>query len=166
MAALDSSTPFSPGAEILLLLDDDRHITSTITKPFKPFVKGVALLVHSDSFPPSTVILKLFDPRYRDERFYKLYCKSDRVWTLEAESAAVVDPEPLKRDEFGRPDELYEWSSDSDADEENEKSSMRKKPPEQKDEERKARRWEKYLQEQSQASFETEVGAYKRLKEL
>ena len=56
-----------------------------------------------------------------DERFYKLHCKSDRVWTRKAKSAAVVDLEPLRRDELGRPEELYEWSSDSDADAENEK---------------------------------------------
>ncbi|KZV66265.1 hypothetical protein PENSPDRAFT_655057 [Peniophora sp. CONT] len=153
-------SPFPPGSAVSLKLDDHRQLTFTVIKPFEPFTQSVVLLARCDSFSQTpSVVIKLFDPRHHHERFRKIKCCGrERTWTLEAELAALEDPEPIRWGDAELkfiPEELYESSSDSEPEDEDEQAVAHR-----------AARWEKHFQEIVQDSFETEFKAYTRLQDL
>jgi serine/threonine protein kinase len=83
--------PFSTVS--LLRLTDGTSLSLQIIKPFLPFTKSQVFLVRPEPPGcglPSELILKVFDPRYLDDRIPPP--KSglpSRLWTLEAETAAA-----------------------------------------------------------------------------
>ncbi|KIM36041.1 hypothetical protein M413DRAFT_49101, partial [Hebeloma cylindrosporum] len=89
---------FPVGAHVVLRRTDGTTLSLEIVRPFLPFTKCLVYVVRpesssvSDSLPPE-VILKIYDPRYIDERIQSKKYGSSRVrthvWTLEAEMEAV-----------------------------------------------------------------------------
>ena len=83
---------FSPGATISFVTPHHPStIPVTVIRPFLPFTKSVALLVRSKELGPDDVVLKIFDPRYLDERVTRT---QRQPWTLAKEKAALS----LRRD--------------------------------------------------------------------
>jgi len=67
-------------------------VSLQIIKSFLPFTKSQVYLVRpetpSNGLPPE-IVLKVFDPRYVDERITSTSVLPPRLWTLEAETAAA-----------------------------------------------------------------------------
>ena len=90
---IQRSNPFSTVSHLVLRLTDGTSLSLQIIKPFLPFTKSQVFLVRPEPPGcglPSELILKLFDPRYLDDRIPPP--KSglpSRLWTLEAETAAA-----------------------------------------------------------------------------
>ncbi|KAJ2975349.1 hypothetical protein NUW54_g11746 [Trametes sanguinea] len=72
-----------------------RALNLTIIEPFVPFTKSVALLVRSEQWGcDRPMVIKIFDPRFLDERL-QMGCPKWRPpeWTLAAEAAANHYPD-------------------------------------------------------------------------
>ncbi|RPD62720.1 hypothetical protein L226DRAFT_532291 [Lentinus tigrinus ALCF2SS1-7] len=88
------------------LIASERTLTFTIDRPFMPFTKSVVLLVRSQELGPDPVVIKIYDPRFLDERFplpVPTALNPHRHWSLAAERASVAFPPGTYKDE----DQLY-----------------------------------------------------------
>ena len=91
---MQESNPFPVGSHVAMRLTDGTPLSLQIIKPFLPFTKSLVYLVRpetpSNGLPPE-IILKIFDPRYVDERTppSSKHGLRPRLWTLEAETAAA-----------------------------------------------------------------------------
>ena len=88
----NNQTCFQP-VLILLRLIDGTSLSLQIIKPFLPFTKSQVFLVRLEPARgnlPSELILKVFDPRYLDDRVSPPESNlPSRLWTLEAETNAA-----------------------------------------------------------------------------
>ncbi|KAI0329997.1 hypothetical protein GY45DRAFT_792351 [Cubamyces sp. BRFM 1775] len=138
---------FSPGARIILTTaDDGRTLTFTIDRPFAPFTKSLVLLARCPELTPDAVVIKIYDPRFLDDRVSVVPSQPSRPWTPAAEKAAAA----LPKDEF---DEALLWEDE----------------PEDTDVAGKAARaalWEEHYRRLSFECFEAETSAYDRLRAL
>ena len=83
-ASQDEDNPFPIGSSISLLLDgEETPITLPVIYAFTPFTKGQVYLVESRGFPESSLILKVYDSRFLNDRQYE-----NQPWSLAAESLA------------------------------------------------------------------------------
>ncbi|KAI4519034.1 hypothetical protein K525DRAFT_207075 [Schizophyllum commune Loenen D] len=101
---------FSAESPLTLQLDDGQHLGLTIERLFTPITKSVVLLARCTKFSPDRVVVKLYDPRFINERngvpgFGDLEDEPARPWSLSAERAA-----PSTFD----PDEVYEFEPSAD----------------------------------------------------
>ncbi|KAM5545648.1 hypothetical protein V8D89_000686 [Ganoderma adspersum] len=64
---MEASPIFFPGQKVTLQIPD-RTLTLTIDRPFAPFTKAVVLLARAPELGPDPVIVKIYDPRFLDER--------------------------------------------------------------------------------------------------
>ena len=92
----EESNPFPAGSHVAMRLTDGTLLSLQIIKPFLPFTKSLVYLVRpetptgSNNGLPPEIILKIFDPRYADERHASsTHGLRPHLWTLEAETAAV-----------------------------------------------------------------------------
>ena len=101
--------PFPIGSSISLLLDgEETPITLPVTYAFTPFTKGQVYLVESRGFPEFSLILKVYDPRFLNDRQYR-----HRPWSLAMESLAF---EKWQKGEIS--DDFRVWDLDDDVEEE------------------------------------------------
>jgi len=90
---IQQSNPFPGGSHLVVRLTDGTLLSLQIIKPFLPFTKSQVYLVRPEPARiglPSELIIKVYDPRYLDERIPQP--KSDlpsQLWTLEAETKAA-----------------------------------------------------------------------------
>ena len=84
---MEASPIFFPGRQVTFQTPE-RTLTLTIDKPFAPFTKAVVLLAHSPDLGPDPVIVKIYDPRFLDERLSDTPTCPPRPWSLKAERAA------------------------------------------------------------------------------
>ncbi|KAH9886207.1 hypothetical protein C8Q73DRAFT_283192 [Cubamyces lactineus] len=139
---------FAPGERIVLTAADGRTLTFTIDRPFAPFTKSVVLLAHCPELAPDSeaVVIKIYDPRFLDDRISPVVSQPSRPWTLSAEKAAAA----LPQDAF---DEAQLWEDE----------------PEDSDVAGRAARaalWEEHYRRLSFGCFEAETGAYDHLQAL
>ena len=134
-ASQDEDNPFPIGSSISLLLDgEETPITLPVTYAFTPFTQGQVYLVESQGFPESSLILKVYDPRYLNDRQYE-----NRPWSLAAESLAF---EKWKKGEISYNFKVYHL--DDDVEEE-------------------PWHWEAQFLLSSENALEVEIETYKRL---
>jgi len=107
---MQEPNPFPVGSHVAMRLTDGTPLSLQIIKPFLPFTKSLVYLVRpetptgSNGLPPE-IILKIFDPRYVDERIpSSKFGLRPRLWTLEAETAAAQYRQEIA--EGKRPDDL------------------------------------------------------------
>ena len=84
---MEASPIFFPGRQVTFQTPQ-RTLTLTIDKPFAPFTKAVVLLARSPDLGPDPVVVKIYDPRFLDERLSDTPTCPPRPWSLEAERAA------------------------------------------------------------------------------
>ncbi|KAM5545664.1 hypothetical protein V8D89_000702 [Ganoderma adspersum] len=84
---MEASPVFFPG-QTVTLQTADRTLTLTIDRPFAPFTKAVVLLARSPELGPDPVVVKIYDPRFLDDRLLDTPHSPARPWSLEAERAA------------------------------------------------------------------------------
>ena len=135
---------FAPGASIVLTAADGRTLTFTIDRPFAPFTKSIVLLARCPELTPDAAVIKIYDPRFLDERVSVVESQPSRPWTLAAEQAAAA----LSRDEF---DEGQLWEDE---------------PEDAAGRAARAALWEEHYRRLSFECFEAERGAYDRLSAL
>ncbi|KAL4066703.1 hypothetical protein J3A83DRAFT_215091 [Scleroderma citrinum] len=143
-AAQAEDASFPPGFPLSLRLDgESTPATFHVIRPFTPFTKAQVYLVRPESHKdfPSPLVLKVFDPRYLDDRFPKHAHRPSRPWTLAAESLAIQ-----KREQGEITDDFDIYQLD--------------------EEEAEPWHWEAHFFNLLEGSFESEVLAYKRLVEL
>ena len=105
-ASQGEDNPFPIGSSISLLLDgEETPTTLPVIRAFTPFTKGQVYLVESRGFPESSLILKVYDPRFLDYR--------DQPWSLATESLAF---QRWKRGEIS--DVFQVWDLDDDVEDE------------------------------------------------
>ena len=101
------SNPFPGGSHLVLRLSDGL-LTLQIIKPFLPFTKSQVFLVRPEPARkglPSELILKVYDPRYLDDRIPPPKSKlPSRLWTLKAETEAAHYRQEIE--EGKRPDDF------------------------------------------------------------
>ena len=137
---MEASPIFFPGRN-LTFQTSQRTLTLTIDKHFAPFTKAVVLLARSPELGPNPVIIKIYDPRFLDERLLDTPTCPPRPWSLELERAAdAIWDEPFNESDI--------WE---DEPEDAEGRAAR------------AARWEKHYRKLSTDCFETERDAYDRL---
>ncbi|KAI1784115.1 hypothetical protein LXA43DRAFT_1101750 [Ganoderma leucocontextum] len=136
---MEASPIFFPG-QTVSIQTPDRTLTLTIDRPFAPFTKAVVLLARSPQLGPDPVVVKIYDPRFLDERLVDTPHLAARPWSLEAERAA----DALMDDPFESLD-LYK-----DEPEDAEGRAAR------------AALWEKYFRLLSTDSFKSEREVYDR----
>ncbi|OSC98359.1 hypothetical protein PYCCODRAFT_1397266 [Trametes coccinea BRFM310] len=83
---------------------DQRPITFNIIKPFEPWTKSAVFLVHADQLGPEPVVLKVYDPRFLDDRIFQSSVQRPRPWSLQAEQAANTLPDDVDQGEIWDPD--------------------------------------------------------------
>lgn len=85
---------FAPGQSVTLDNDRGQHFIFTIVRPFAPFTKSVVLLVRCADVSSEPIILKIYDPRFLDDRLGLTPVDPSRPaipsrpWSLENERAA------------------------------------------------------------------------------
>ncbi|KAL1703374.1 hypothetical protein EV121DRAFT_281179 [Schizophyllum commune] len=79
---------FAAGEQLILATENGQRLVFTIERPFTPFTKGVAVLARCAELSSTPVVVKIFDPRFLDERLPMKYRRA-RPWSLEAERAAL-----------------------------------------------------------------------------
>ena len=86
-ASQDEDNPFPSGSESLSLLLDGKEtpITFRIIRAFTPFTQGQVYLVDGQGFPESPLTLKVYDPKFLNDRQPSLYTPH-RPWLLAVES--------------------------------------------------------------------------------
>ncbi|KAI0685540.1 hypothetical protein BC835DRAFT_1383501 [Cytidiella melzeri] len=141
----DASQMFAVGRRVSLTTKE-RLLTFTITKPFTPFTKSIVLLAHCAELGTDPVIIKIYDPRFLDERFSTVPSQPSHTWTLAAERAATE----MHPDAY---DESQLWE-DEPAEDDIEGQATR------------AALWEGYFRRLSFDCFEAESSAYEHLRAL
>ncbi|KIN93830.1 hypothetical protein M404DRAFT_170074, partial [Pisolithus tinctorius Marx 270] len=121
--------------------------TFHVIRSFTPFTKAQVYLVRPEPNTdlPSQVILKVYDPRFLDDRYPKSSRLPSRPWTLQAESVAAMK---RKRIESGEIDDDFHVDllyGDEEAD-----PSL----------------WEEHFFRLMKECFESELEAYKRLDDI
>ena len=90
---VQQSNPSSTVSHLVLRVADGTSLSLRIIKPFLPFTKSQVFLIRPESAGrglPSELILKVFDPRYLDDRIPPPNSGlPSRLWTLEAETTAA-----------------------------------------------------------------------------
>ena len=85
---MEPDSMFAPGQTVTLQTHTpERTLTFTIDRPFAPFSKAVVLLARCPELGPDPVVVKIYDPRFLDERLVDFRTRPARPWSLEAESA-------------------------------------------------------------------------------
>lgn len=79
---------FAGGQKVTLMTDNGQRFVLTIDRPFTPFTKSVVVLARCLDLSPEPVIVKIYDPRFLDERMMPPW---SRPWTLAAERAAPTE---------------------------------------------------------------------------
>ncbi|KAL1714665.1 hypothetical protein EV715DRAFT_276436 [Schizophyllum commune] len=79
---------FAAGEQVTLATDNGQRLVFTIERPFSPFTKSVAVLARCAELSSTPVVVKIFDPRFLDERLPMRYRRA-RPWSLKAERAAL-----------------------------------------------------------------------------
>ncbi|KAF9512541.1 hypothetical protein BS47DRAFT_1054620 [Hydnum rufescens UP504] len=118
--------------------------TATVIKPFLPFTKSQVFLVDVHGAPngtPSPMILKIFDPRFIEDRLTRS-SDSNHPWSLENELAAAERRAAVIR---GDREDDYDEMNFLDFDEV---------------------LWEEYSYRAMQLAFQSELAAYTRLRHL
>ena len=101
---MEASPIFFPGREVTFQTPE-RTITLTIDRHFAPFTKAVVLVARSPELGPDPVVVKIYDPRFLDERLLDVPSRPTCPWSLEAERAADAiwdapyDPDAVWEDE-------------------------------------------------------------------
>ena len=96
---------FAPGRVLTLDINDGRRLDFTVDRLFTPVTKSVVVVARCDELSPSPVVLKIYDPRYNNERNgYESkfgWRKPSHPWSLAAERAAptTFDPKAIHRPE-------------------------------------------------------------------
>nr|VWO95420.1 Autophagy-related protein 11 [Ganoderma boninense] len=86
---MEASPMFFPGQTVTLQTHTpERTLTLTIDRPFAPFTKAVVLLARCPELSPDPVVVKIYDPRFLDERLPDSHTCPARPWSLEAERGA------------------------------------------------------------------------------
>ncbi|KAI5823465.1 hypothetical protein K523DRAFT_404179 [Schizophyllum commune Tattone D] len=87
----DSATRmFAAGERVTLATDNGQRLVFTIERPFTPFTKSVAVLARCAELSSTPVVVKIFDPRFLDERLPMRY-RLARPWSLKAEPEDDVE---------------------------------------------------------------------------
>ena len=105
---MEASPIFFPGQTVTLQLETPEHtLTLTIDRPFAPFTKAVVVLARCPELGPGPVVVKIYDPRFLDERLQDTPHCPARPWSLELERAAdAIWDEPFhRRDLFVEPED-------------------------------------------------------------
>ncbi|KAL0958899.1 hypothetical protein HGRIS_014217 [Hohenbuehelia grisea] len=141
---------FRPGQHVRLDADG-RRFSFTISKCFTPITKSVVVLAHCDELPPSQspAIIKIFDPRFLDDRFKM---KTTRPWSLEVEAEAA-----RVRESRGAPLRSG-WFNHSDI--------WRPEPETSQGRFARAALWEEYFYVLMMECYNAEVACYERLRAL
>ena len=138
---------FPAGSELSLRLSDGRASSVHIIKSFTPFTKAQVFLVQSEEGDnlPSKLILKVYDPRFLNDRFPPVPSVLPHPWTLDAESLAAQYRTQVALGE--RADDFHEdlLYDETEAD---------------------PWLWEEHFYRQLIECFRSEVDAYSRLKTL
>ncbi|KAG6331095.1 hypothetical protein ID866_7992, partial [Astraeus odoratus] len=132
-------SPFPPNFVLSLVLDaKSSPAVFRVLRSFTPFTKALVYLVRpeADTDLPSPLILKIYDPRFLDERY------TDHSWTLAAESIAAE-----KRDRGEVPDAFNAYYLDDGVESE-------------------PWHWEAHYFRIMKETFDAEIEAYKRLVHL
>ncbi|KAI9063818.1 hypothetical protein FKP32DRAFT_1676097 [Trametes sanguinea] len=125
---------------------DCRPLTLTIVKSFEPFTKSVVLLVQANELGPQPVIMKIYDPRFLDERLIENPYQRARPWSLAAETAAnAIDTQTFDERMLDEPE-----PDDADVEGNLARNAL----------------WEKYFRILSERCFEHECKAYHLLQQF
>jgi len=118
----DAIKSFFPGQKILLKSLDGREVNFTICKLSTPVTKSIVVLAEPDGAENAEqVVIKIFDPRYLDERIAQKPSHPSYPWNFgNEEVAAMARPENLKLSDDELQDILYsveieDLSGDSEA---------------------------------------------------
>ena len=114
---------FAPGRGLALDTNDGRRLNFTVDRLFTPITKSVVVVARCDELSPSPVVLKIYDPRYNNERNgYESkfgWRKPSHPWSLAAERAApatfdskaIHRPEPTADDPAGQFERAAIWEA-------------------------------------------------------
>ncbi|KAI5896366.1 uncharacterized protein SCHCODRAFT_02614625 [Schizophyllum commune H4-8] len=114
---------FAPGRVLALDTNDGRRLNFTVDRLFTPVTKSVVVVARCDQFGPSLVVLKIYDPRFINERNGHEskfgWSKPPRPWSLAAERAApatfdskaIYLPEPPADDLAGQFERAAIWEA-------------------------------------------------------
>ncbi|KAI4525880.1 hypothetical protein K525DRAFT_265636 [Schizophyllum commune Loenen D] len=90
--AEESPAMFAPGRVLTLDIKDGVRLDFTVDRLFTPVTKSVVVVAHCDQFSPSPVVLKIYDPRFINNRNGResTYGRTrpPHPWSLAAERAA------------------------------------------------------------------------------
>ena len=137
---MEASPIFFPG-QTVTLQTPERILTFTIDRPLAPFTKAVVLVARSPDLGLDPVVVKIYDPRFLDERLVDFRTRPARPWSLEAESAV----DAIWGDPF---DEVHLYKDE---------------PEDAEGRAALAALWEKYFRILSTGCFKTECEVYDRL---
>ena len=141
---MEASPIFFPG-QTVTLQTLEHTLTLTIDRPFAPFTKAVVLLARCPELGPDPVVVKIYDPRFLDERLQDTPHCPARPWSLELERAAdAIWDEPFHR--------RYLYEEPEDAKPESESAIPAQ--------------WEKHFRLLSTNSFKAECEVYHHLRPL
>ncbi|KAI0764756.1 hypothetical protein C8Q74DRAFT_1429621 [Fomes fomentarius] len=102
--------------ERITIATADSTFTFIIDKPFAPFTKAVVLRARCPELGPEPIIIKIFDPRFLNDRLTTTRRTPPRPWALDLErAAAALPPDAFNEDKLWGPDGL-ESSDDNDRD--------------------------------------------------
>ncbi|KAL1699455.1 hypothetical protein EV121DRAFT_296181 [Schizophyllum commune] len=114
---------FASGRGLDLDTNDGRRLDFTVDRLFTPVTKSVVVVARCDEFSPSPVVLKIYDPRYNNERNgYESkfgWRKPSHPWSLAAERAApatfdskaIHRPEPAADGPAGQLERAAIWEA-------------------------------------------------------
>lgn len=90
-------------------LDSDlSETTFTVSKLSTPVTKSVVLLAKPDEGSPEQVVIKIFDPRYLDERISDIPSRASYPWDLVNErAAATARPQNLELSDDDLVEKMY-----------------------------------------------------------
>ncbi|KAL1679513.1 hypothetical protein EV122DRAFT_209821 [Schizophyllum commune] len=137
---------FSPGRGLALDTNDGRRLNFTVDRLSTPITKSVVVVARCDEFSPSPVVIKIYDPRYNNERNgYESkfgWRKPSHPWSLAAErvAPATFDPKAIHRPEPEADDPAGQFE--------------------------RAAIWEAHLRHLTEESFWYERAAYDNLRDL
>ena len=139
------ASPIFFSGQTVTLQTPERTLTLTIDRPFAPFTKAVVLLARCPELGPDpVVVVKIYDPRFLDERLQDTAHCPARPWSLELERAA----DAIWDDPF---DPLDIWADE---------------PEDVEGQAALAALWEKHFRILSTGCFKAECEVYDRLRPL
>ncbi|KAI0748860.1 hypothetical protein C8Q74DRAFT_376561 [Fomes fomentarius] len=101
--------PMLSAGERISIATPEGIFTFIIDKPFAPFTKAVVLLARCPELGPDPAIVKIFDPRFLDERLVSDIQTPPRPWALDLErAAAALPPDAFNEDKLWGPDAFDE----------------------------------------------------------